>query len=236
VSAVGPAGERTRRRRAAEVWERLAATYPDARCSLDYRNPFELLVATILSAQCTDARVNEVAPRLFARCPTPAELAAIPTEELEAIIQPTGFFRNKARALQGTARLLLDEFGGEVPRDMDSLVRLPGVARKTANVVLGNAFSSPVGIAVDTHVGRLSRRLGLTVEEDPVKVEADLMRLFPRERWTMLTHLLIYHGRAVCTAQRPRCGECVLADLCPSAGIGELAPRRGRRSAAEVAP
>jgi endonuclease-3 len=202
---------------AEEIYRRLAAEYPDAHCELDYRNPYELLVATILSAQCTDRRVNMVTPELFRRYPDAAALANAVPEELERIIQSTGFFRSKAKNLLGMAGALVDRHGGEVPAEMDALTRLPGVGRKTANVVLGNAFDINVGVVVDTHVGRLARRLGLTNETDAVKIERALMPLFPRETWTMLSHLLIWHGRRVCDARKPRCGDCVLADRCPSA-------------------
>ena len=207
----------TRRARAEELLARLEREYPDAKCALEHVDALELLVATILSAQCTDARVNQVTPALFRRCPTPADYAAIPTAELEALIQSTGFFRNKARALRGLGAALVERHGGRVPATMDELTALPGVGRKTANVVLGNAFGLNEGIVVDTHVGRLAKRLGLTREDDPVKVERDLMQLFPRAKWALLAHLLIFHGRAVCKAPRPRCAGCALADLCPAA-------------------
>jgi endonuclease-3 len=203
--------------RAAEIVRRLRAEYPDARCSLDHENAYQLLVATILSAQCTDERVNQVTPALFARYPTAEDLAAARQEELEELIRSTGFYRSKAKSLLGMANALVERHGGQVPDTMDALVELPGVGRKTANVVLGNAFGKAEGVVVDTHVTRLSNRLGLTRHKDPVKIEADLMELVPREDWTDLAHLFIYHGRAVCKAPKPRCGECVLADLCPSA-------------------
>ncbi|HEX6057815.1 MAG TPA: endonuclease III [Gemmatimonadaceae bacterium] len=205
--------------RAAALYERLAETYPDARCALDHRTPFELLVATILSAQCTDKRVNMVTPALFAAYPTPAALAAARQEDVEEIIRSTGFFRNKAKSIIGMAGALVDRHGGEVPPEMEALIRLPGVGRKTANVVLGNAFGRNEGIVVDTHVGRLAGRLGLTRETDPVKVEEALVPLFERERWTMLAHLLIEHGRAVCDAKRPACERCAVAALCPSSRV-----------------
>jgi len=195
---------------------RLAAAYPDARCALDHGSPLELLVATILSAQCTDARVNQVTPALFRRYPTAAAYARAPLAELEEAIRSTGFFRNKARSLQGLGAALVERHGGRVPETMSELVRLPGVGRKTANVVLGNAFGRDEGVVVDTHVGRISRRLGLTREDDPEKVERDLMALVPQEDWTLWAHLLIAHGRAVCRAPRPRCAECPVAGLCPS--------------------
>jgi endonuclease-3 len=205
--------------RAAIVLERLEAAYPNARCSLDFANPFQLLIATILSAQCTDERVNLVTPALFARYPTPVEFMIAPIEEIEQAIHSTGFYRNKARSIQGASRMLVEECGGVVPSTMDELLRLPGVARKTANVVLGNAFAIVEGVVVDTHVGRISRRLGFTIHEDPVKVEADLMALLPRASWLDYVHRIILHGRAVCTAKRPRCAECILAPVCPSAGV-----------------
>jgi endonuclease-3 len=197
--------------------DRLLAQYPDAHCALDFTNAFELLCATILSAQCTDKRVNMVTPALFARYPDAAALAAARTEDVEELIKSTGFFRSKAKSLIGMAQGLVDRHGGQVPADMASLVVLPGVGRKTANVILGNAFGRNEGIVVDTHVTRLSNRLGLTTESDAVKIEQALLPLFPTERWTMLSHLLIDHGRQVCDARKPRCGECLLADVCPSA-------------------
>ena len=203
--------------RAPEILARLRAAYPDARCALEHRSAFELLCATILSAQCTDARVNLVTPTLFAAYPTPEALARARPEDVEAIIKSTGFFRNKTRSLIGMAQALVADHGGEVPRTMDQLRVLPGVGRKTANVILGNAYGINDGITVDTHVGRLSRLLGLTGEDDPVKIEQDLMPLFPQDQWGLLSHLLIFHGRQVCIARRPRCGDCVLSDLCPSA-------------------
>lgn len=202
--------------RAPIIFERLHREYPDAHCELDYDNPFQLLAATILSAQCTDKRVNMVTPVLFERYPTPEALASAKQEDVEEIIKTTGFFRNKAKNLIGMASALVDRFGGKVPRTMAELVTVPGAGRKTANVVLGNAFGIDEGIVVDTHVGRLSRRLGLTREEDPVKVEQALMKLFPRDHWTLLSHLLIFHGRRVCDARRPQCERCVLNDICPS--------------------
>lgn len=209
----------SRKARAGEVLARLKVAYPDAHCELDFRNPFELLCATILSAQCTDVRVNLVTPTLFKRYPDAAALARARQPALETIIRSTGFFRNKARSLLGMAQGLVADHGGEVPAKMEALQRLPGVGRKTANVVLGNAFGINEGVVVDTHVGRVSRRLGLTRHDDPVKVEQDLMRLFPRDEWTLVAHLLIWHGRRVCVARRPRCWDCVLADICPSADL-----------------
>ncbi|HEU4643734.1 MAG TPA: endonuclease III [Gemmatimonadaceae bacterium] len=213
-----------RRRRAAatpeladELYLRLAVAYPDAHCALDHRNAYELLVATILSAQCTDARVNMVTPALFARYPTAHDLAGADREELEELIKSTGFFRNKAKSLLGMASAVVERHGGAIPSTMEELTSLPGVGRKTANVILGNAFGMNEGVVVDTHVGRLANRLGLTAHDDPVKIEADLVRLVPRDRWTMLSHLLIEHGRRVCEARTPKCAICPLADLCPSA-------------------
>jgi endonuclease-3 len=202
---------------AGEVFSRLRALYPDARCALDYKNPYELLCATILSAQCTDARVNQVTPAFFQRYPTPFDLAQANPADVEELIKPTGFFRNKTRSLIGMAQAVTADHGGEIPRTMDELRKLPGVGRKTANVVLGNAFGLNEGVTVDTHVTRLSGLLGLSREADAEKIEQELMKLFPTEDWAMLSHLLIFHGRQVCIARRPRCGDCVLAQLCPSA-------------------
>ncbi len=205
---------------AARVYDTLQTTYPDAHCELDFTNAFELLCATILSAQCTDKRVNLVTPSLFTRYPDAAALADASQEEVEALVKTTGFFRNKAKNLIAMARALVERHGGQVPSTMEELVVLPGVGRKTANVILGNAYGINEGVTVDTHVQRLAGRLGLTRETDPVKVEAALMPLFPREHWGMLSHLLIFHGRRTCDARKPRCGECTLADVCPSAGTG----------------
>ena len=193
--------------------------YPDAHCELNYTTPFELAVATVLSAQCTDKRVNLVTPDLFARYPSPAALASAPIEDVESVIKSTGFFRNKAKSITGLARAVVAEHGGALPETMDELVVLPGVGRKTANVILGNAFGKNEGVVVDTHIGRLAKLLGLTKQTNPVKVEQALILLFPRPSWTMLAHLLIWHGRRTCVARKPRCGECVLADLCPSAAL-----------------
>lgn len=202
---------------ASEVFEKLFTLYPDAHCELDYQNAFQLLVATILSAQCTDQRVNMVTPTLFARYPEAAALAAARQEDVEEIIRSTGFFRNKARNLIGMAGGVVDRHGGNIPATMDELVRLPGVGRKTANVVLGNACGINEGVVVDTHVQRLSARLGLTSQSDPEKIERDLMALYDRDRWTLLSHLLIWHGRRVCYARKPRCADCALNTICPSA-------------------
>ena len=210
------AGSRRARRPAVEraplILARLKALYPDAHCALQHHDAFQLLVATILSAQCTDARVNMVTPGLFQRYATPAALSRAEQPALEKQIQSTGFFRNKARNLIAMAQALVAEHGGVVPNTMEALNALPGVGRKTANVVLGNAFGINVGVTVDTHVGRLSRLLALTSHDDPVKVEQDLMKLFPQNDWALLSHLLIFHGRQICIARRPKCGECVLAD------------------------
>ena len=204
---------------AAECYARLSRAYPDSHCALHYQNAFQLLVATILSAQCTDARVNMVTPALFASYPTAGALGDADREELEELIKSTGFFRSKAKNLIAMAQALVERHGGEVPASMEDLVQLPGVGRKTANVVLGNAFGKNEGIVVDTHVARLSQRLGLTTEDDPVRIESALMKLFPRERWTMLAHLLIDHGRRVCIARTPKCEVCFLSDLCPSSRV-----------------
>lgn len=212
-------------RRARRMHRALAVRYPDARCELDFASPFQLLVATVLSAQTTDVRVNSVTPALFALAPTPAELAALDRGRLEELLRPVGFFRAKAASLQGLAGKLLEEHGGEVPRRMEALVALPGVGRKTANVVRGDAFGLP-GITVDTHVGRLSRRFGWTTHEDPVTVEDDLAAIFPRRDWTPLSHRVIFHGRRTCFARRPACGACPLARDCPSYGVGEVDPAK----------
>ncbi len=205
--------------RAPEIYRRLAKAYPDATCALAYRNPYELLVATILSAQCTDKRVNLVTPALFAKYPTPEALSVANPDELQDMIRSTGFFRNKSKSLLGMSDAVAQHHGGSVPGTMAELVALPGVGRKTANVVLGNAFGIDEGVVVDTHVSRVSNRLGLTRETDPVKIEQDLIALFPRNRWTMLAHLLISHGREICDARRPLCEQCVVNDLCPSSRV-----------------
>ncbi|HEX5003678.1 MAG TPA: endonuclease III [Gemmatimonadales bacterium] len=209
-----------RKARAEEILAGLESAYPDAHCALDHHDPYQLLVATILSAQCTDARVNMVTPAFFARFPDAAALAAGTQAEVEDLIRSTGLFRNKGKNLLGMAAALVERHGGEVPESMDALRALPGVGRKTANVVLGNAFGRNEGITVDTHVGRIVRLLRLTSATDPEKVERDLMPLFPRASWTLLSHLLISHGRAVCIARRPRCAACPVASLCPSAKRG----------------
>ena len=202
---------------AREIQRRLAAAYPDAHCELDHRNPFELAVATVLSAQCTDKRVNLVTPELFRRWPDPWALDAAAIEDVEEVIRSTGFFRNKARSIKGLARELVAEHDGTLPSTMEALVALPGIGRKTANVVLGNAFEKNEGIVVDTHVARLSARFGLTKSTDAVRIERALMPLFERDTWAQLSHLMIWHGRRTCDARRPKCNDCVLVDVCPSA-------------------
>ncbi|GHG47382.1 endonuclease III [Flavimobilis marinus] len=217
-------------RRARRTNRLLAEVHPDARCELDFRTPLELLVATVLSAQTTDVRVNQVTPALFARFPDAAAYAGADVEEVEAIIRPTGFHRAKAKALVGIGAALCERFGGAVPNRQADLVSLPGVGRKTPNVVLGDAFGVP-GLTIDTHVGRLARRLGWTTNEDPVKVETDLAALIERREWTLVSHRLIFHGRRVCHARRPACGDCAIAHLCPSAGLVAQAPVTRARNA-----
>lgn len=212
-------------RRARRINRSLAEVYPDAHCELDFGSPFQLLVATVLSAQCTDVRVNQVTPGLFARFPDALAMAGAPREELEELIRPTGFFRAKATSLLELSRDLVERHDGNVPGRLGDLVQLRGVGRKTANVVLGNAFDVP-GITVDTHMGRLARRLGLTVNEDPVVVERDLGALIERKEWTLWSHRIIFHGRRRCTARKPDCAGCEIAALCPSAGIGTAGGRR----------
>jgi endonuclease-3 len=213
MKAINPLRKRTGR-----VLRVLAQLYPDAHCALDHANPLQLLVATILSAQCTDERVNQITPALFARYPDAFAFATADRAELEKLIKPTGFFRNKAKSIIACCKQLMDQHGGEVPRTMEELVPLPGIGRKTANVVLGNCFGVP-GIPVDTHVGRLSQRMGLSVHSDPVKIERDLMELVPRKEWTMFGHRMIFHGRQVCYARKPLCDSCALASLCPRHGL-----------------
>jgi endonuclease III len=217
-----------RTRRARRINRILAETYPDAHCELDFTNPLELLVATILSAQSTDVRVNMVTPALFAKYRTAGDYAAADRTELEGLIQSTGFFRAKTNALIGLGQALVERYDGEVPGRLKDLVTLPGVGRKTANVVLGNAFGVP-GITVDTHFGRLARRFGWTTQSDPEKVEAEVGALFPRRDWMMLSHHLIWHGRRVCHARKPACGACPLAALCPSYGEGETDPAKAAK-------
>ena len=215
-------------RRARKMYRLLHERYPYAHCELDFTTPLELLVATVLSAQTTDARVNLVTPTLFARYPAAADYAAADRAEMETIIASTGFFRAKTNSLVSLGAALVERFGGEVPRRLADLVTLPGVGRKTANVVLGNAFGTP-GVTVDTHVGRLVRRFGWTAEEDPVKVEHAVGALIQKRDWTMLSHVLIFHGRRTCHARRPACGACPLARMCPSYGIGETDPDRAAK-------
>jgi len=204
---------------ASEIFARLKDAHPDAHCELDHETALQLLMATILSAQCTDKRVNMVTPLLFQTYPTAAALADASQDNLEEIIKSTGFFRNKAKSLIALGKALVERYNGEVPESMDALVELPGVGRKTANVILGNAFRKNEGVVVDTHVGRLSVRLGLTRESDPVKVERDLMPLFPQEEWAMLAHVLIFHGRRICDARTPKCAICTLNQICPSSTV-----------------
>ncbi len=225
-AAVASAGAQSRTalvRRARRINRILGQTYPEARCELDFTSPWELLIATVLSAQTTDKRVNSVTPTLFERYPGPAELAAASRDEVEQIIAPTGFFRAKTESIVKLAAAILDSFDGEVPRRLDDLVTLPGVGRKTANVVLGDAFGIP-GITVDTHVGRLARRFGWTADVDPVKAEHAIGSLIPRRDWTLLNHRLIWHGRRCCHARKPACGACPVARLCPSYGEGPTDP------------
>jgi endonuclease III len=204
------------KKRVSTILRRLQKAYPDAECALHHRNAFELLVATILSAQCTDETVNKVTPALFARYPTPEALATAKRADVEQLVHATGFYRNKAKSIQGAAQTLVDVFGGEVPRDMDDLLTLPGVARKTANVVRGVCFGLADGVVVDTHVRRISQRLGLTKEEDPAKIERDLMQILPKSKWIQFGHQVIWHGRRVCDAKKPKCEECTLLDVCPA--------------------
>jgi endonuclease-3 len=219
------------RERAAQIVAILRELYPGARCSLDFSSPLELLVATMLSAQCTDERVNMVTKALFKKYRSAEDYASANPEELEQDIKQTGFYRNKAKHIREAATLIVERYGGEVPRTMEELTSLPGVARKTANVVMGNAFGVVEGVVVDTHVGRIARRLGLTTSDDPVKVEQDLMALLPQTDWLDLSHMLILHGRAICQARKPLCAECALAPLCPTGQV-EL----GRADGASAAP
>lgn len=204
-------------KRGRAVLRALKRLYPDARISLDFRNPFELYVATVLSAQCTDVRVNLVTPALLRRFPNPKKMAAGPRDEIEELIRSTGFFRNKAKSLQEAAKRILDAYGGQIPDSMEELLTLPGIGRKTANVILGNGFGIAAGVTVDTHVRRLSQRLELTAHQDPVKIELDLMEVIPRKEWTLFSHLFIHHGRALCKARKPQCADCPLTPHCPSA-------------------
>ena len=207
------------KRRARKILRRLDRDYPVAECALHHRSAWELLVATILSAQCTDARVNKVTPDLFAAYPTVRHMALAPLESIEDLVRTTGFFRNKSKSIKGAAQRIVSEYGGEVPSSMEQLLTLPGVARKTANVVTGTWFGKATGVVVDTHVQRISERLGLTAGKDPKKIERVLMELLPRTRWVMYSHQIIHHGRAVCKARQPRCQDCGLAKLCPSAEL-----------------
>ncbi|MFI8254385.1 endonuclease III [Streptomyces filamentosus] len=234
VATVAPAGARKAEsrlgmvRRARRINRELAEVYPYAHPELDFRNPFELLVATVLSAQTTDLRVNQTTPALFARYPTPEDLAAAVPEEVEELIRPTGFFRAKTKSIMGLAAALRDDFGGEVPGRLEDLVKLPGVGRKTAFVVLGNVFGVP-GITVDTHFMRLARRFGWTESDDPVKIEAEVAEIFPKSDWTMLSHRVIFHGRRICHARKPACGACPITPLCPAYGEGETDPEKARK-------
>lgn len=205
--------------RTLEIIRRLKIMYPDARCSLQFTTPLELLVATILSAQCTDERVNQVTRSLFQKYRSAEDYLAVPLEELEADIRPTGFYKNKAKSLRKCCEALVREHGGTVPSEMEALLKLSGIGRKTANVILGNAFHKQEGIVVDTHVKRLANRLGLSAQTHPDKIEADLLLLVPREDWTLFSHLLIYHGRQICLARKPKCPDCQLNTLCPSAQL-----------------
>lgn len=208
-----------KQQRALEILIRLKRLYPNATCTLNYETPVQLLVATILSAQCTDERVNQVTPELFHRYPDANSLAAADLPELETLVRSTGFYRNKAKNIQAACRMIMEKFGGKVPKSMEQLQELPGVARKTANVVLAHAYGINLGVTVDTHVGRLSNRLGLTEYEDPIRIERDLIRLLPQPDWENWSIRLIYHGRAVCTARNPKCHACALSDICPSANL-----------------
>ncbi|MDI9883805.1 endonuclease III [Streptomyces sp. HNM0645] len=232
TAAQAPAGKPESRlamvRRARRINRELADVYPYAHPELDFLNPFQLLVATVLSAQTTDLRVNQTTPALFAKYPTPEDMAAAVPEELEELIRPTGFFRSKAKSLLGLSRALRDDFGGEVPGRLEDLVKLPGVGRKTAFVVLGNAFGVP-GITVDTHFMRLARRWKWTEQEDPVKIEAEIAEIFPKSEWTMLSHRVIFHGRRICHARKPACGACPITHLCPSYGEGETDPEKAKK-------
>lgn len=222
------------KKRAATIVRRLRKHYPNPECALVHGSPFELLVATILSAQCTDERVNKVTAQLFRKYRKPADYLAVDVEELGRDIYQTGFYRNKAKNIQGACRVMIDEFGGDVPKTIDELLRLPGVARKTANVVLGVAYGIASGVVVDTHVGRLARRMALTLEEDPVKVERDLTGLVAKKDWIALSHMLILHGRSMCSARAPQCEACFLNDVCPAAERGgDVKPIARRRKEVE---
>jgi endonuclease-3 len=207
------------RERALKIIKELRRAYPDVKCSLDYVSPFQLLAATVLSAQCTDERVNMVTPALFAKYPDAPRMAKAKLSDVERLVQSTGFYKNKAKALVESAKLIVEKHGGEVPRTMEELVNLRGVGRKTANVILGNAFGLAEGVVVDTHVKRLTHRMGLTKHRDPVKIEQDLIDLLPQEEWTDFSHLMIFHGRARCTARKPDCAHCEVRDICPKIGV-----------------
>ncbi|MBY0472034.1 endonuclease III [bacterium] len=206
------------RRRLEEIFKILKREYPDAKCSLDFENPFQLLIATILSAQCTDERVNKTTPALFKKYPTPAAMAKAPLKDIEKLVQSTGFYKNKAKSVVETSKALTEKYAEVVPKNLDQLVELRGVGRKTANVILGNAYGIP-GFPVDTHVGRLVRRMGFSKSEDPVKIEFEIHDLAPQENWTLLSNLLIWHGRKICSARKPLCEECPVARFCPKIGI-----------------
>ncbi len=208
-----------KKKQAAKVTRRLKRDYPDAECALKYDTPYQLLVATVLSAQCTDVRVNIVTKDLFAKYPTAKEMAAAPVKKIEKLVQTTGFFRNKAKNIKALSQRLDEEFDGEVPKDLDILVKMPGVGRKTANVVLGTAFGIPTGVVVDTHVGRISKRLGLTESTDAVRIERDLIEVLPKTQWIDYSHRMIHHGRQVCKARRPQCEECGFKKICPRIGV-----------------
>lgn len=223
VSSRAPARER-----APLINDALRALYPDAACALHFENPLQLLIATILSAQCTDVRVNMVTPALFKRYRTAKDFAGCDIEELQQMIKSTGFFRNKAKNIKGCCQAIVERYGGKVPGELAELITLPGIGRKTANVVLGNAFDTP-GITVDTHVGRLSRRLALTRDHDPVKVEFTLMKLLPAEEWTNFSHRLIFHGRAICLARKPKCDACAVSNLCPKIGVKATAANKTKK-------
>lgn len=214
--------------RVRRLLRRLSTMYPDAACSLEFENPLQLLVATILSAQCTDVRVNQVTPALFARFPTPEAFADCDISELEDLIRSTGFFRNKAKNIKLCCQQIVERHSGQVPGTLEELVKLAGIGRKTANVILGDAFRTP-GITVDTHVGRLSRRLGLTEETNPVKAERDLMKIIPRRQWTTFSHRMIFHGRQICHSRKPKCDTCPLANICPKIGIGDKKPSKPKK-------
>ncbi|HEV3417648.1 MAG TPA: endonuclease III [Pirellulales bacterium] len=220
------------KRRSTEIVKRLRRAYPEAHCALDFKDPLQLLIATILSAQCTDVRVNIVTPVLFKKYPTAAALAAAERTDVEQIIQSTGFFRSKAKSIQGCCTKLVAEHGGQVPQTMEELVKLPGVGRKTANVVLGTAYGVAAGVVVDTHVGRISHRLGLTTKNDAVKIELDLMAQIPQRSWIAFSHEMIFHGRAICIARRPKCEICPLEPVCPRIGVEERGQRPKARKVA----